>query len=358
MQKSIAYFFNSKYGTVCIHLLFWAFFLFIPHILFNRTNHFIDTIFFGYQLIEASILAIVFYFNAYFFVPKFLMKRKYLIYFLIIIALFLLTSEIGPFTKPPKFPENQIAFQDNPLPPPMEGESRDFDKKKGPFLGFITLITIAISASYGYAYQYNKREKKLKELEKEQFASELLFLKSQINPHFLFNVLNSIYSLSLKKSNDLPEVIIKLSDLLRYVTYESEDKFVDITKELAYIQNYIDLQKLRLAKESEINFSITGDYTNVKIAPMLLITFIENAFKHGISSEGEIHMNCNIFINNSNIDFSIVNNVAKTHQKDSGNGIGIQNVKRRLELIYPYKHTLVIQELDFKYNVNLTINIS
>ena len=190
--------------------------------------------------------------------------------------------------------------------------------------------------------------------------TELQFLKNQINPHFLFNTLNNLYALTLKKSDLAPDVVIKLSDMLRYMLYECNEKEVALSKEIKYIQNYIELEKIRLSKNVDIQIKIEGDISKTYIAPLLIIPFIENSFKHGLkysSSNAYLHFNVNA--NQNELAFYIenskANNMAGSIRTNTTGGIGLVNVKKRLELIYPSTHSLKIQESPNSYTIDLKI---
>lgn len=220
-------------------------------------------------------------------------------------------------------------------------------------------FAIAVTASGIYAITQHsiKRELQIKELEKQQVTSNMQLLKSQLSPHFLFNAMNSLYSLSLKKSEKLPEAILTVSDLLRYVTYDSNENFVNIQKEIDYLNNYIALQKLRLSADSQIVFDIQNNNPNVQIAPMIIVPFFENAFKHSVDANGVARINAQLITTKSHIEFHIENSKQKEKQKDMTHGIGIQNVKSRLRLIYGSKHTLDIEDGEEKYVVLLKIKL-
>jgi len=200
------------------------------------------------------------------------------------------------------------------------------------------------------------RNEKLKEtLKQENIKSELMLLRQQVNPHFLFNTLNNIYSLVYKKADIAPDSVLKLSSIMRYMLYDSNSDFVDCKDEIAYLTNYIELEKLRLVNKENIIFQVDGDCSNCKIAPMLFIPFIENAFKHG-NQKNEISIKITFADNKIKLHCSnIISD--KTASKDSCGGIGLTNVKRRLNLIYPNKHKLEIKELNNIFTVNLTLNL-
>lgn len=177
----------------------------------------------------------------------------------------------------------------------------------------------------------------------EKLNAEQAFLKSQLNPHFLFNTLNNIYSLTLNKSEKAPEAVLKLSELMRYMLYESNIEKVDLATEVKYLENFIELQKYRYAGKTYVNFEVIGDLNQHKIAPLLLISFVENAFKHGeVNIEGN-PLTINLLLNQNNLNFT-VKNYKKDQNKDEVGGIGLENVKRRLQLIYSNNHSLEVKE--------------
>lgn len=197
-----------------------------------------------------------------------------------------------------------------------------------------------------------------KEIEKEKLTAELNFLKAQVNPHFLFNTLNNLYYLAYSKSENTTEVIEKLSGMMRYMIYDSNYPLVQLNKEIDYMQNYISLEKLRLNEKVKINFNIEGDTDSVRIAPLILITFLENAFKHGVSSTtNESWINASLNCQSGKLTFEVANKKApKTTEEKSG--IGLQNVKRRLELSYPGQYILEVNDTPAEYRVRLAINFA
>jgi LytS/YehU family sensor histidine kinase len=205
-----------------------------------------------------------------------------------------------------------------------------------------------------------QREKK--KLQNETLQTELKFLKSQINPHFLFNTLNSLYALTLRKSDDAPIIVLRLSEMMRYMLYECNEKRVLLSQELKYLENYLELEKLRQSKNVDIRLTINGEVDGQMIAPLMFIPFVENGFKHGLNTslkEGYIHVN--IDVQDDYLHLSVENNKSKNSQtsiegKKSG-GIGLVNVKRRLELMYPNKHTLKIVDDDNIYRVEMSIQL-
>jgi two-component system, LytTR family, sensor kinase len=201
---------------------------------------------------------------------------------------------------------------------------------------------------------------KLQEIEKAKIQSELKALHSQINPHFLFNSLNSIYSLSRKNSPLVPEKIVQLSDLLRHIIYESNNDLIPLEKEIEMIGNYIELQNLRTSDKEKIHLNVSGEIQDKKIAPLLLLPFVENSFKHGLKSGAEnAFATIDIEISGTVLHFNIKNTkgnkstINETHYK----GIGIENVRKRLDLIYPDEYIFKITETDSAFEVDLKINL-
>jgi LytS/YehU family sensor histidine kinase len=222
------------------------------------------------------------------------------------------------------------------------------------------LFIFGISTSIKVTQEWFKNEKQRKELENERLNAELSFLKSQVNPHFLFNTLNSIYSLANRKSEKSADAIVKLSNILRYMLYDTDNKMVYLKDEIQYLTDYIDLQKLRLYDNTHISFTIKGDIESKQIAPMLLVPFVENAFKHGIDNISDCYIDILLKVENSVLIFNVENSIpfASESAKDKSPGIGLNNVKRRLKLVYPDSHFLLIDQTIDSYSIKLNITLS
>ncbi len=226
------------------------------------------------------------------------------------------------------------------------------------YLSHISLLIVEFCILYGAVFfivgyiRQNLKQKKILTIQKRE--AELSFLRSQISPHFLFNNLNNIYSLVYDGSPASLKAISDLSDLMRYMLYVKGDK-VPITSELLYITRYIELQKLRFNHAIKTEISITGVVDDIKIPPLLLIPFVENAFKHGDFNSLEEGMDLDCSITNGQINFSIKNKINRTGSKDEANGIGLENVRKRLNLLYPNRHSLHIREIDNFFQVKLAI---
>lgn len=202
-------------------------------------------------------------------------------------------------------------------------------------------------------------KKQINEKEQLQRKMEVNYLKAQVNPHFLFNSLNSIYSLSRKQSTETPDVVMQLSELMRYQLESAKRDSVILKEELAFLENYLLLEEQRLSTRCKIEFTIEGDAIDLQIAPMLLIPFVENAIKHGAHSTNEKSIiDVTISIKNNKFDFFVENSKPSTVFKNQRQGIGLINVKRRLQLLYPKAHTLKIDDTERNYKVFLSINLS
>ena len=201
-----------------------------------------------------------------------------------------------------------------------------------------------------------KSEKEKMALKEAASLSEVNFLKSQVNPHFLFNTLNNIYSLVYHQSEKALPAIMRLSELMRYMTRESSVDEIQLEKEVKYIESFIELESLRVAGDAYVQLNLSGNIDGVKVAPLLLIPFVENGFKHGVVTNSEIPFAINLSVNNKVLHFRTANKI-NASQKDRSGGVGLQNLRRRLELIYPNRHQLVTERKDDNYICELTIEL-
>lgn len=295
----------------------------------------------------------------YIFAPQFLFKKKYFQFGLLSIVLILVCSivsaEVVEVNKHIQMP----PMHHDGFPPPPRAEKGEMP---GPLL--INFLLIAVSyvlaiflETFAFA---QKKEADLILSKSETVETELKFLKSQINPHFLFNSLNNIYALSAIDSVRTQESILHLSDMLRYVLYDCEKKLVVIEKEVAYIQDFIDLFKLKSSKSYPIETVFSIENPQLEIAPMLLIPFVENAFKHSnIQDVATAFIKISIHATNETVIFKVQNSFRKmVKSKDAVGGIGIQNVKKRLALLYPDAHSLSINENEGSFEVELKIEVN
>ncbi len=224
------------------------------------------------------------------------------------------------------------------------------------------LLIGLISTGYKVTSDWFMLQNEKRELQSQNLQSELNFLKAQINPHFFFNTLNNLYALTLKKSDLAPEIVLRLSEMMRYMLYESNESEVTLEKEIKYVKNYIELERLRQAAKFKIDFQLTGKLNGQKIAPLMFIPFLENSFKHGLDKQIDSgYVNIRLQLDESMVILDIENSKplvpALNNEKTSG-GIGLENVKRRLNLLYPNKHNLNIENDSTSFKVLLNIELA
>jgi len=221
---------------------------------------------------------------------------------------------------------------------------------------------VILAASIKLFLEWYQDQQIFQQLEKDKLQAELKFLKSQIHPHFLFNILNSLYALTLKKSSKAPEVVLKLSELLNYMLYDCNSTIVPLKKEISLINDYIELEKLRYGKKLDIEINVNNKIGDHQIAPLLLLPFIENSFKHGVSKKvSDKWIKINLSILENELLLNVINSKNSKHnenEQDYTEGIGLLNVKRRLDLLYENKYYLEINESENEFEVNLQLQLT
>lgn len=233
------------------------------------------------------------------------------------------------------------------------------------FVVSVILTTFFIVIFVGllrFVEDYFRHEAERKESENQQLTSELRFLRAQVNPHFLFNTLNNLYYLAVNQSPQTPEVIAKLSGMMRYMLHDSNHPTIPLSREVEYMESYIELEKLRLNDELPIAFQVSlGGNESARIAPLILITFLENAFKHGIGNgSGKSWITISLQLQNNQLHYEVKNSKMQENEKTvtEASGIGLVNVRRRLELSYPKAHEITVLDTLDEYAVNLKIDLS
>ncbi|MBK0379580.1 sensor histidine kinase [Mucilaginibacter segetis] len=335
----------KKSWQIFWHIIFWlggiAFFLFLAHSNSKVALQSLLVIFLLYGIINIGL----FYLNYLILIPRFLDKKKYKTYAMFIIATIVLFG-VGKYGV-------ALVFKKIILMHMKDGATTGFWSY---FLStiFTSVIFIFLSTVLKFTIDWFLNERVQRDLENQRLTAELSFLKSQINPHFLFNSLNSIYSLAYQKSDTTPEAILKLSEIMRYMLYECNDNKVDLTKELQYLQNYIDLQRIRFGNKAFIDYEVKGEVTNQQIVPLLLISFIENAFKHGVANDPQSPIELKITLTDGHLYF-FIQNKKHTHNRDAEGGIGLINVRRRLDLLYSGKYNLDIRDETDTYTCQLSL---
>ncbi|ERM83353.1 hypothetical protein P872_16040 [Rhodonellum psychrophilum GCM71 = DSM 17998] len=350
----------KKQIPLIIHILGWSLFGSVIFLIsplsagVERPNEF----WIKQGLMFASLVA-TFYFNYFYLVPKVLFKNK--------TSIFLLLNLIGGLTFVGIFMlyddwTNMSELMHKAFRPdvPYKPRGRNYSYDFFNFLIFI--MAVGISTSVAAVQKWQSDEKVRVEREQQQINSELSYLKAQINPHFFFNTLNNIYSLTNIDVEKAKTAILKLSRMMRYVLYETEKENTLLSKELDFIKDFIELMRLRLSEKVELVLEIPEKFDDAVIAPMLLLPFVENCFKHGISSQKHSKIQIHIQIKEKHVYLNTVNFNFKSSEntpEGAASGIGLANTKRRLELLYKEKHSLDIkdQNPENEYRVNLKIDL-
>jgi two-component system, LytTR family, sensor kinase len=371
-------FFTGSKITIFLHLLAWAIVLGLPIYFFRRWEVGNDFIWLYY--ISNILNGIVFYINYLVLAPKFFFEKKkhrYYISVLIMLIFFYFISSgsnrlIFKYIPGKDHTEEARNPAEEGRKPPEEG------RKPGPPVpgrffgeppframhlfnyGFTSMFLIFFSLGLRIMERHSQIQKSQKELEKEKLNSELAFLKNQISPHFFFNTLNNIYSLISINAEDSQRAVLKLSKLMRYLLYESDHGNTRLSNELDFMNNYIDLMKLRMSEKVNLNISFPAKYDDINVPPLLFIPFIENAFKHGISYRGKSFIDVSMEAAKNSISFRCANSLAPA-KKETGNsdsGIGLENVRKRLILLFPGKHDLKITKSEEVFEVLLFVNFA
>jgi two-component system, LytTR family, sensor kinase len=218
------------------------------------------------------------------------------------------------------------------------------------------LPALALAATVWGVVNAFQQQAENKQLREEKAKAELAFLRSQVNPHFLYNTLNYIYSLAYPVSDQLADAIIRLSNLMRYMLTESKDGLIDLEKEVDYLNNYIEIYRLRFQDQFYVNFTADGDIAGKQLASLVLIPFVENAFKHGVVDDAARPVKIQLKLTGTRLSFTVSNKINR-HQKDHSSGVGLANIRRRLELIYPNRHELLIADNGATYKTTLNITL-
>ena len=295
------------------------------------------------MMIRVVFYMAIVYFNLLFLFPRYLKQNHFYLYTILLAVSVVLITPIESVI------HYYLFYRDESL--------LDINKNiftGGFFMGFSSTLFKIIN---DWASHQNEKV----DLQRQSLQSELNFLKSQINPHFLFNTLNSLYALTLKKSDKAPEIVLRLSEMMRYMLYECNEPKVPLSKEIKYVNNYLELEKLRHGKKFQIDFNIEGNVNGQMITPLLFIPFLENSFKHGMDLQlSEGYVKINLDVNENKLNLNVENSRSKMvnkPEKKSG-GIGLTNVKRRLKLVYPKKHTLNIKKDENQFKVSLDLDLS
>ncbi len=337
-----------KHLSIALHALVWILLLVVPYVstdqLFHSSATISDNKYLLLCIILSTALILIFYINYFFLIPKYLLTRKYWLYFS-----FLLMAIAAVF-----FLSKLIFILSDFNPETLSGTYPNFEKIIPVIIiNAVSLWVLSILSSILWTV-YNR----LKQTESEKLTAQIASLKSQINPHFLFNTLNNIYAIAIDTSPKAADMIDKLSEMMRYTMKDTQQDFVFLEDEINYINNYIELQKLRLDRRVKLEYHCLEHIPSLQIAPMLLIPIVENAFKHGVNSEQKCHIKIEMTIYKTEFQLNVTNNKVNVQLEISeGSGLGIENTRDRLILIYPSKHLLVITDSPKKLTVSKHINL-
>ena len=335
---------------IVYHSLFW-----ISYFLFNtlRWGSYFDDYLYSLQsnLVEFPIHIILVYINLYFLLPRYIPSKLswYLVMlFLAILAMSLLRIVITyEFVTTEVWRESVIKDQE------LFGANYII----AVFIG--ELYVVGLTTAIKLIIDWVRTQRRARELERRNHETELSYLRSQVQPHFFFNTLNNLYSLTLDKSDKAPETVLKLSDLMSYVIYKGKNNRVELAEEIVHIKNYIDLEQLRYGDKTIAKFNISGEVANKTLPPLILMPFVENSFKHGARyKSGESPILINLTVDDLTLHFETVNAKAKSNNIKNGkdlSGIGIQNTMRRLELLYDKNFNLNIIEAQETYKISLKL---
>ena len=336
----------------------WACFLTLPFVFYPRPrdfSFFTERYFSAFFFLNNILLIAFYYLNTYLIIPKLLDNKKFISYTLLILAILIFYG---------CFPRIYHLFFGSLLPPapgartgpPNPGRVRPL-VSAGNIAIF--LLVFVFSTGIKVINEWLRSEQRNKEIANEKLKAELSFLKAQINPHFLFNTLNNIYALASDQSEHTAPAVMKLSSIMRYVLSEARNDMVPLEKEIQFTSHFIELQKMRLTDKTSIEFTIKGDPIGRQIVPLLLLPFVENAFKYGISTREYSPIRILLEIKKDSMYFSVTNNKhINTSLKVADNtGIGISNTKRRLDLMYEDSYELTIDDKAGEFSVHLNIPV-
>ncbi|CAL1517301.1 hypothetical protein MMC2321_01034 [Chitinophaga sp. MM2321] len=348
--------FRLKFAVIFAHIVGWLICLGLPLLFLNGqtgSNKTTALLLSPDYLVFVLTYISLFYFHTNFLFPQLYYRKQYALYFLTVAVLLLMILVMQPFDhlfSTLSHPEHIGYVRNiNPMPPPrIHVDIVSI---------FLFLLTIALGIAIETTHQSRQTEKRALYAETWKTQAELSFLKAQINPHFLFNTLNNIYSLAMSKHEYTADSIMKLSNMLRYVTADTRDDYVLLQREIDCIHDYIDLQKLRLSTKTKVRFSVTGNPGFKCIAPLVLLPFLENAFKYGVSNQEASDIIIALNTSPHKISFYCSNKLFTIPQETSPTGIGITNTRQRLDHLYPDKYELLIKEDNGVYAISLQLQV-
>ncbi len=368
---------QSRVLNISIHITVWICFFLLPYIFSPQPKDVSENISRHLLVLYITInifLLLFYYFNTQLLIPKLLFQKKWIAYFVIVATCFItflyaprqITHTINGTTE--EIIDEQIRATYRQRDELKENTSIAGKNKKvnkiqnkalryfpGSFVVFLLVLTVGICSQV--IGQWKKSENIKEKMLHEKTSTELSFLKSQIRPHFFFNTLNNIYSLAVTQNEKTPDAILELSTIMRYMLTETQIEKTLLENEVNFIKNYIDLNLMRLTEKVKVSFNVEGQTNNKQIAPLLFIPFVENAFKYGVSTKENSELNIKITAKDNQIILVVDNTIVKTENNIiEPTGIGINNVRRRLDLLYPNNHRLFVTNDKNIFKVYLEIN--
>lgn len=339
--------FNKTYVLPLIHILLWSLVFFWPFLVIQERLN-LDKIIIR-NWIPSFCLLLIFYVNYWVLVDKFFFEKKKIWFFVFNVLLVIASFAFIVFAS---------QFFEMNLPPEIQKRrhSLPFYKRLNIPMFIPMILTIGMCVGVKLNEQWSKKELLLEKIKKSQLDSEIKYLRHQIQPHFLFNTLNNIYSLVDIAPNMAKTSIHSLSKMMRYLLHDSNDNRVSLNKEIEFLERFIDLMKLRVADHLKIETEFPIINQPIQVAPLLLLPFVENAFKHGINAMQESFIRIHLSINNDEIVYLVENSSFPENNSPTDSGIGLTNLKKRLDLMYGEKYSLLVEEKEQVYTAKLTIN--
>ncbi|MFN8208586.1 MAG: histidine kinase [Bacteroidales bacterium] len=356
LNKSIT---RKKTGEAGLFLLVWIFIFELNYLFIGNYRVQVDL---WFELGVWFIYVLIFFLNYYLLMPVLFFRRRVTVYILSSLLLLSGSFIVKQSLTNSHFEKMSMELSEGkesmPFPPGMPPLPEKGPPKDGRRILFVTygiLLSYLFSLSLRFLQKWQEDDKRKKEIENANISTELSFLKQQVNPHFLFNSLNSIYSLALSRSDITIDAILKLSSILRYMLYETDKPTVLLADELTVINDYIELQRLRLTEKVRLEYLQEGDPGQIRLAPFIILPLVENAFKYGTDTTRDSFINISILISLAGMHLEITNSIVCNPGDGNGSGIGLKNIKRRLDLLYPAEHRLEISEKDEIFSVKLDL---
>lgn len=323
--------YSTFYIPVRFHFIFWITYFLLNFLRFGSING--DYWYsFKSNLVEFPLNIIISYFTIYYLIPRYIIKKKYIKFFILLVLSLILFYILRTSL-------NYILVTKN-IWPESEGLQEAFTINHVVEVIIGAIYVIGLVSAIKLTFEWVKEKRINDKLQKMQLQMELNFLKSQIQPHFFFNTLNNLYALVINRSPNAPDVVLKLSEIMQYILYEVKEPTISLLKAINYIHSYLELEKLRYGDAIKSSINIKGDIDDLEIPPLIFLPFIENCFKHGTKNNDEIKVDINFEVKDNFLFFTAKNTFQNIEENQSKRGIGIDNVERRLQLLYGDRYTL------------------